>query len=154
MAKKAKKSLTANNLLNALLYVLIGVLMCVFKAGLLEWLMTGIGIVLMVTGILKAVKKYPVEGILTAAVGLLILIGGWQFVDIMLLVLGVILVAKGLIDLIRAVRRNNLAATVAAIITTTVGVALIISKWALLDWVFIVLGVILIVDGLLCAIGK
>ena len=41
-----------------------------------------------------------------------------------------------------------------AVLTLAVGVMLIVSKWALIDWFFIVMGVIFIVDGVLGLFGK
>ncbi len=142
-------------LLTALLYILAGLLFCIFRTTVLSWLMTVIGALLVVSGVLHMLDKRMTEGVVTAAVGILILLGGWLFVDIILLVLGIALTAKGVLDLARALDvKNNISGIAAAIITMLVGVALIVSKWALLDWLFIILGVVLIVDGVLIALGK
>ncbi|MBS1455792.1 MAG: hypothetical protein HP008_01845 [Clostridia bacterium] len=45
MAKKLKIS---DNTVAAVLYVLVGVLFCIFKAGMLNWLLTAAGIVFIV----------------------------------------------------------------------------------------------------------
>ncbi len=149
MAKKSK----TNDIISALLYIAVGILLCVFRAGLLNWAMTAIGIVMIVVGVLKALKKEVISGVILAAVGVVLIMGGWMFVDIILLILGAVLAVNGLLDLFRALKRKNVASTVAAVITMVVGVALIISKWALLDWLFIIIGAVLIVDGVLMALG-
>ncbi|MBQ8381710.1 MAG: DUF308 domain-containing protein [Clostridia bacterium] len=40
-----------------------------------------------------------------------------------------------------------------AALTVVVGVMLVVSKWAMLNWVFIVIGVLLIVDGAMEILG-
>ncbi len=149
MAKKK-----SNNLLNAVLYILVGILLCVFKASVLNWAMTAVGAILIVYGILRCLRDEIMGGVITAAVGVVIIWGGWSFVDLVLLILGVVLAVKGILDLVTYSRYKNSMAVLASILTVIVGVALAINKWALLDWLFIVLGVVLIVDGLLMALGK
>ncbi len=150
----ARKKSSSNNLLNAALYILVGVLLCVFKASVLNWAMTAIGAIMIVFGILKAVNGMMVEGVVMAAVGVVIIMGGWMFVDLILLILGIALILKGLLDLIRSIGNKKLVGVIASLITIAVGALLIYSKWALLDWLFIILGVVLIIDGILMAIGK
>ncbi len=150
-----KPSLKSNNpLINAALYIVIGLLLCIFRASLLEWAMTAVGIVMIVLGVLKALQNELIEGVIMAAVGIVIILGGWLFVDIILLVLGIALAAKGVLDLIKALETKDIPPIVGSAITILVGVALVISKWALLDWLFIIIGVVLIVDGVLMALGK
>ncbi len=148
MSKKSN-----NNLINAVLYILLGVVMCVFKSGMLNWAMTAVGVIMIVVGVLDILKSQIIEGIVMAAIGVLILVGGWMFVDIILLILGIVLVLKGILDLVKAISRGLLP-ILAAILTIAVGAMLIVSKWAMLDWLFLILGVVLIIDGVLLALGK
>ncbi len=142
------------NLINAALYILIGVLLCIFRASVLDWAMTAIGIVLIAIGILNIVKKALAEGIIMAAIGVVVILGGWLFIDIILLILGVALLIKGVLDLVRAIEHKSVPTIVGSVITMVVGVMLVVSKWALLDWLFIIIGAVLIVDGVLMALGK
>ncbi len=151
MSKKAKVN---NALINAALYILVGVLLCIFRSAVLNWAMTAIGAVLIVFGVLKIVKSELVEGIVMAAIGLLIILGGWLFVDIILLILGIALAAKGILDLIKGIGDKNTPVIVAAAIMTLIGIALIVCKWFLVDWLFIIIGGVLIIDGVLMALGK
>ncbi len=146
-------SFKTNAVINAALYIIMGVLMCIFRKDLLEWAMTAIGIVLIVAGILNIVKKDVVEGVIMAAIGVVIILGGWLFWDIVLLVLGVALAVKGILDLFRAIECKSVPAIIGSVITMAVGVLLVVNKWALLDWIFIIIGVILIIDGVIAALG-
>ncbi len=152
----AKKSYQNKLWTTALLYVLVGILLCMFRTSVLNWAMTAIGAVLILMGIVQIAGKSMVEGIITAAIGVVIVFGGWLFVDIILLVLGVSLCVKGLLELGKELehKKKHTAPIVSACITLLVGVMLVVSKWMLLDWFFIVIGVVLICDGVTLLLGK
>ncbi len=150
--KKSRKS--NGKLINAALYILIGVLLCVFRASVLDWLMTAVGALLIVFGILKCLDNALFEGLVMAGFGVVVIWGGWMFLDLVLLILGVGLTIKGLLDLFQYAKRNNGVAVVASLFTLVVGLALILAKWIMLDWLFIAMGIILILDGLMMAVGK
>ncbi len=149
-----QNSFKTSNFINVIIYIIVGILMCVFKARLLSWAMTAIGVILVISGIIQLVKNNLNAGIITAALGVLIIFGGWLFVDIILLILGVLLTVKGILDLLKSIEYKLISSIIASSITMIIGVLLIISKWVLLDWFFIVVGIIFIIDGLLIALGQ
>lgn len=152
MAKKLKIS---DNTVAAILYILVGVLFCIFRAGMLSWLLTAAGIVFIVMGVLDILKKNLVNGIVEAVIGVVILVGGWAFVNVALIIFGALLVIKGVLDLLAAIKaKAGIMTILAAAVTAVVGVLLIASKWVMVDWFFIVMGVILIVDGAMLLIKK
>ena len=95
---KAKKS--TNNLLNAVLYIAIGVLFCIFKASVLNWLMTIVGIFFIVEGILSIINKDVTSGVVAIVIGVVLILGGWLFIQVVLIVFGILVVIKGILDLI------------------------------------------------------
>ena len=152
MAKKLKIS---DNTVAAILYILVGVLFCIFRASMLRWLLTAAGIVFIVMGVLDILKKNLVNGIVEAVIGVVILVGGWAFVNVALIIFGALLVIKGVLDLLAAIKaKAGIMTILAAVVTAVVGVLLIASKWVMVDWFFIVMGIILIVDGAMMLIKK
>ena len=143
-----------SNLVNALIYIVLGVLFCVFKASTLEWMLTIAGIVFIVLGVLDLVKKEYISGAVSIGIGAIIILCGWLFVEIVLIVFGVLLAIKGGLAMIDAVKGKSIVDIVFAGITIAAGIMLIISKWALIDWFFIIIGIILIVNGALELVGK
>lgn len=142
-------------LLTAVLYIVIGVLFCIFRAALLQWLLTIVGVLFVVQGVLSLVKKDMVSGAVSLVIGLLLIIGGWTFVEVIMIVFGVLMIVKGVLDLLEALKRkNNVVPIVFACLTLAVGVLLIVSRWAMLDWLFILIGVFFIADGVLGLLGK
>ena len=69
--------------------------------------------------------------------------------------LGVLLAVKGVLALLGALgaKKKNLFSILFALLTVVVGVMLIVSKWAMMDTLFLVIGVLLIVDGAMSLIG-
>ena len=154
MANSSKK--VSNGVVYALLYIVLGVLFIVFKSGMLNWLMTIAGIVFIALGIFDIIKKRLTQGIIETVIGVVIIVGGWLFVEIVLLVFGVLLILKGVTDLIKACqsKSKDFSKILCAVITAIVGILLVVAKWVTLDWFFIVLGAVFIIDGLFALFNK
>lgn len=151
----AKKKINPN-LTSALIYIILGVLFCIFKAGVLDWLMTIAGALFIVFGVLDLVRFATTSGIINIAIGAVILLGGWFFLEVVLLVFGILLTVKGAIALANALKALNKSAfdILFPALTIVVGIMLIASKWALMDWFFIIMGVMFVIDGVLALLGK
>lgn len=154
MANSSKK--VSNGVVYALLYIVLGVLFIVFKSGMLNWLMTIAGIVFIALGIFDIIKKRLTQGIIETVIGVVIIVGGWLFVEIVLLVFGALLIVKGVTDLIKACqsKSKDFSKILCAVITAIVGILLVVAKWVPLDWFFIVLGAVFIIDGLFALFNK
>ena len=95
-----------------------------------------------------SIKKNITNGIIEAAIGVVVIVGGWVFVEIVLIVFGSLLIVKGVTDLISLFKGSkNVVSIIVAILTIALGVLLIVSKWVALDWMFIVIGIVFIVEG-------
>ena len=150
----AKSKLSTNAILTAVVYAVVGILLLILKGGSLGILMTVVGALLIVLGIVDIVKeKETVKGVLEAVVGLAIIVCGWTIAEIVLLVLGVVLIVKGVMELVKNIK-GGFSAILSPIVTIVIGVILVIAKWALLDVMCIIAGVILIVNAVLVLLGK
>lgn len=145
-----------NKMIQAIAYLVIGILFCVFQSGMLGWLMTAVGVLLVVMGISDALSKDLVSAIIKIAVGILIALGGWLFVGIVLLILGIVVIINGAKQLLSALKPKNkdIKELIIAIVTIVFGVMLVVSKWAMIDWLFIIIGVLIALEGLLMLLGK
>ena len=156
MAKKksAKLKLTTSNILTCVVYAVIGALLCIFKGGSLNILMTIVGALLFVLGIIDLVKnKQTGKGIIEAVLGVAIIICGWLVTGLVLLILGGVLIVKGVMEIIKN-HKAGFVANLSSIMVVIIGVLLVISKWVLLDVMCIIAGVLFIVNGVLALFGK
>lgn len=155
MAKKStvKFDFSTNALITCAIYAIIGVLLIVLKSGSLGILMTAVGALLIVLGVLDAVKGDVVKGVIEALIGVAIIVFGWLIAGIVLLVFGVLLIIKGVLDLLKVYKKGFMA-SLSSIVTIVIGVILVISKFALIDLFCIIAGVIFIINAVLTLFGN
>ncbi len=152
MAKRRNRSLISalksRAVLMSLLYIIVGVLFIAFRTQMLNVMMTIIGVLFIIYGVADLLVMHnTVSGILGIAVGVVILICGSQFTTIVLIIFGVYLAIQGAINLLDSIRHNNLLGTLFACLAIVVGIMLIIGQWFMVDWFFIVMGAVFIIDG-------
>lgn len=151
---KTKLNISNNNILTCALYAIIGLLLIILQGGSLGILMTVIGVLLIVIGVVDIVNnKNLTKGLIEAGIGIAIIVCGWLIADIVLLVFGILLIVKGAIDLFQN-HKNGTMSIVSAVATIVIGILLVVAKWALLDVICIIAGVIFIVNAVLVLFGK
>ena len=149
MAKKSN-----SELFSSLLYIIIGVLLIVFRSQTLGWAMTIAGIIFVVSGILDIAKKNWASGAVSLIIGIAILILGWAAAQIVLLVLGILIAIKGLVALVNVLKKKkkNALEVLFPILSIVVGLMLAFGNG--LDIMILVVGVLLAVDGIIGLIGS
>jgi len=148
MAKKNN-----SELFSSLLYIIIGVLLVVFRTQTLGWAMTIAGVIFLISGILDIVKKNWAGGAVSLIIGIAILVLGWLATKIVLLVLGILIAIKGLVALFGAFKgKTNVFKILFPILTIVVGLMLAFGNG--LDLMILITGILLAVDGVLGLIGS
>lgn len=136
-------------LFSSLLYILLGVLLIVFRSQTLGWAMTVAGVFFIVFGILDVVAGNTMMGGFSLVVGIAILVLGWTATQIVLFVLGILIALRGIVDLVEAFKRRSSTAidVLYPVLTVVVGCMLAFGNG--LDVFIVVTGVLLTVDGVL-----
>lgn len=144
----AKKKMNAD-LFSALLYIIIGLLLVIFRSQTLGWAMTIAGVIFVVSGVLELVKKNWTGGAISLIIGIAILVLGWAAAQIVLLVLGILIAIKGALALIDVLKRRkkNALDLVFPVLTIVVGVLLAVGNG--LDIMILIVGILLTIDGVL-----
>ncbi len=148
MAKKQN-----SELFSSVLYIVIGLLLVIFRSQTLNWAMTIAGVFFIVSGVLDVVKKNYKGGAVSLVIGIAILVLGWLAAAIVLLVLGILIAIKGvvaLLDVFKAKKPNALD-VVYPVLTILVGLVLAFGNG--LDILIIITGVLLAIDGALGLVG-
>jgi len=143
-----------SELFSSLLYIIIGVLLVIFRSETLGWAMTIAGIIFLISGILDIVKKNWAGGAVSLIIGLVILILGWAAAQIVLLVLGILIAIKGVVALIDALKKSNKNVLEIIFPILSVVVGLMLAFGNALDIMIIITGVLLIVDGVIGLVGS
>ena len=96
----AKKKLNDQAIINAIALIVLGILFCIFRAGMMNVLLTIVGVVLIGLGIYDIVKKNYIPAIIEIILGIAVIVCGWTILDIALLVLGIGLVVYSVYQII------------------------------------------------------
>ena len=151
---KGKMELSTNNILTCAVYAIIGLLLIILKGGSLGILMTIVGALLVVLGVVDIIKtKDMTKGIIEVVAGVAIIVCGWLIADIVLLILGILLIVKGAMEVFNNFK-NGIMAIVSPVVTIVIGILLVIAKWTLLDVFCIIIGVIFLINAVLVLFGK
>ena len=135
------------NLFSAILYIIVGALLIIFKSDMLNWAMTIAGIFFIISGILDVLKKNYVNGGVSLAIGIAIMVLGWLATKIVLLVLGILIAVKGVVALLDALKKKKMDIIEVAFAALTIVTGVLLAFGGLVNVLFVIAGVLLILDG-------
>ena len=149
MAKKKN-----NELISSLLYIIIGVLLVIFRDQALGWAMTVAGVIFVVSGIIDLCRRNFTGGAVSLIIGIAILVLGWLAAKIVLIVLGVLIAVKGLFALIDVFNksRKNALEIVFPVLTSVLGALIAFGNGV--GIIIAIAGVLLAIDGVIGLIGS
>ena len=149
MAKK-----TNSEQFTAILYIIIGALLIIFRSQTLGWAMTIAGCFFVISGVLDVIKKNYTGGAVSLIIGIAILVLGWVATAIVLLVLGILIAVKGVVALLDVFKLTKPCALdiVFPVFSIVVGITLAFGNG--LDIVIVITGILLAIDGVLGLIGS
>ena len=96
-------------LISSVLYIIIGILLVIFRSETLSWVMTAAGIFFIICGVIDIIGKNFVNGAVSLIIGIAILVLGWTLAKIVLLVFGILIAIKGLILLFEVIQKKKKA---------------------------------------------
>ena len=139
---------------SSLLYIIIGVLLVIFRLKAVDVAMTIVGALFVISGVLDLVKRNWTGGAVSLIIGIAILVLGWLAVEIVLLVLGILIAFKGIVALLAIFKRkrNNALDVLFPVLTIAAGLMLAFGNNSL-DIMIVITGVLLIIDGILGLLG-
>lgn len=148
MAKKKN-----SEVFSSLLYIIVGILLVVFRSATLGWAMTIAGAVFIISGLLDLIRKNYAGGAVSLIIGIAILVLGWVAAKIVLLVLGILIAVKGVVALIDVLKKSkkNALEIVFPVLSIVVGIMLAFGNG--LDTLIVIVGVLLAIDGVLGLCG-
>ena len=151
----AKSKKNQSNLITALLYIAVGLLFCIFRSEMMGVLFTIVGVLLIVKGIMDVLAKNVTQGVIAAVVGVAVILLGWLLVGIALFILGIVILIKAIQNILEMLKRKyTVLELVGAILAAVIGVLLIANGWGMVNWVFIIIGIALILDGAIALIKE
>lgn len=159
----AKKKITFSNddLIEGALTILLGILFLILQGQVITVAMTILGVVLIVMAVLDLLDHRTFPAIVKAVFGVVVLLFGWVITTAALYILAAVLLIWGIYELYTKLRvhlkGNTVGLTVmlyiAPILNILLGLLLMFNQSGTAAWVIIVVGVLLIVDGVMLLCG-
>lgn len=146
-----------NALLSGLISIILGVLFIIFKAEILNWMMIGLGVLLIVMGVLDIANKNLIPGIVLLIVGILTIILSSTIIWLLLYILGVLLMVLGIVLFVQLFNTKrkyrsgllNFISFLVPVFYILIGICLCFNQTSFINTVYIIVGVLLIVQGTL-----
>ncbi len=134
-----------------LLNILIGILLLVFKGGVIKIALTVVGVAFIVFGIVDLLNKQKQMGIARLIVGAIIIVFGYFLTTVAIYIIAVLLVLGGVLSLgkLTQARVRSALHYVQPILLMIIGLCLLFHQGAAVSWVFIVAGVAFVLNGIL-----
>ncbi|MDY5440694.1 MAG: DUF308 domain-containing protein [Candidatus Enteromonas sp.] len=150
----AKKHKINNNLIYAIVMLILGILLIVGGAGFaqnaLGILITVLGAVLVVYGILDLVAKNFANGVIYLLFGILLIVFAWTIAWVAFVVLGAVLLLAGIINIVHD-KKKNLVKNILSLVLGVLALLLafgVHGAWAFVNIIFYILGGLCILEGL------
>lgn len=145
---------TNSELFSSILYIVIGALLVIFKSETLNWVMTIAGVLFVVSGVLDLIKKNISGGIVSIIIGIAILVLGWLATKVVLLILGILIAIKGVVALLNVFKKQDKKILDFLFPVLSVVVGLMLAFGNGLNVMIIIVGVLLVVNGVLGLVGS
>ena len=136
---------------SAIMMLVLGVLFIWKQADVISIATWVLGIALIVLGVLDLLAKNTIPAIVKAALGVVILVLGNTLINVALTIIAIIMIALGAVQFVELFRRRasgteRLFSLASAALYVLIGVLLFLGH--LMNWMFIVIGIFMIVDAL------
>lgn len=131
--------------------IVLGALFVVQRSGVIHTAITLIAAILLLSAILDLIKKQIGSGVVKGVVAVCVMVFGWLFVELALYLIAAVLLLNGISQLIQIVKEKPVSYLpyVAPVFSLIAGSCLLFNQGGTVDWIFVVVGIVLIVDGIL-----
>ncbi len=145
------------NIISAAIAIVIGLLLIILKGKVISIALTVVGVAILISAISDFIGKKTEGGIIKAVIGVCVLVFGWVFVELAFYILAAALIIMGITQIANIRKygphgvtlKDNALIYGKSIITALAGVCLLFNQGGTINGVFIVAGILLLVDGVM-----
>lgn len=134
--------------------ILLGLLFIVKRSGVIHSALTLIAAILVFSAVFDFIKKQTSSGIVKGVIALAVMIFGWMFVELAFSLIAVLLLFYGIVQLVQTVKQKpkGYLPYAVPIFSLVAGCCLLFNQGGTVDWIFVVVGIVLIAEGILSLI--
>lgn len=141
---------------SAVIAIAIGIMFIVLKSNVISITMTIIGAAVIIMSLVDFANKETRDGVIKCVIGAAVLVLGWLLVEIAIYLISGLFIIFGILQIISAIRMNEFCNSVQKVFmiikpvaTLAAGFCLFFNKNSTVDAIFIVIGVLLLIVGML-----
>lgn len=150
------------NMVTAFMSILLGVLLITMRDRVIGAAITVLGVAVLISAVADFVAKLMNTAIVKAVVGVCILVFGWMFVDLALYILAAGIILMGLLQIsgihryspVNLTAGEKLMVYMRPAVMVLAGACLLFNKNGTLAWVFVVTGILLVVQGVMSLVNS
>lgn len=142
---------------SAVATILLGALFIIKRGGVIGLAITVLGVSVLVFALLDFLAKFTNAAIVKGVVGLCILVFGWIFVDLAIYILAAGIILTGLLQIssikqyspVNLDTNEKLFIYARPVMMVVAGACLLLNKNGTIDWVFVLVGALLVIQGVM-----
>ncbi|MBO5509655.1 MAG: DUF308 domain-containing protein [Lachnospiraceae bacterium] len=150
------------NMVTAFMSILLGVLLITMRDRVIGAAITVLGVAVLISAVADFVAKLMNTAIVKAVVGVCILVFGWMFVDLALYILAAGIILMGLLQIsgihryspVNLTAGEKLMVYMRPVVMVLAGACLLFNKNGTLAWVFVVTGILLVIQGVMSLVNS
>ena len=143
--------------MKGLFAIILGLLLFLLKGEVISIVLTIIGILVLVSAFFDWKNQRTNTGLVKLVVGICILFFGWLFVNLTLFLLAAVIIIIGLKKIIQVKEQNpvnlsmqeKVVVYAKPVLTVLAGAILLLNQGGVIDWIFMAVGILLIIEGAL-----
>ena len=143
--------------MKGLFAIVLGLLLFLLKGEVISIVLTIIGILVLVSAFFDWKNQRTNTGLVKLVVGICILFFGWLFVNLALFLLAAVIIIIGLKKIIQVKEQNpvnlsmqeKVVVYAKPVLTVLAGAILLLNQGGVIDWIFMAVGILLIIEGAL-----
>lgn len=145
------------SMMTSIISIVLGLLLIVMKGEIISLALTVLGVAVLVSAGVDFANKWMNTGIVKAVIGVCILVFGWVFVNLALYILAAAIIIMGLLQIsniykyapVEITLKGKILLYAKPALTVLAGGCLLFNQGGTIDWIFIVTGILLMVEGVL-----
>ncbi len=145
------------NLIASAVSIALGALLIAMKGNIISIALTVIGVALIAFAVIDILQGVKTLAVIKGVFGVCILVFGWVFINLALYIVGGFMIASGLMQIVNRHKPGNVIYSkkqenlelIKSIAVILAGGCLLFNQGAAVDWVFVVAGVLLIIEGIM-----
>lgn len=145
------------NMISSVIFILLGVMLMIMKGGIISLMLTFLGITALVLGVLDMIDHRTNSGVVKIVIGLCIIIFGWMFVNLAFYILAAVLLLQGISQIVNISKFSPVNLTMKEriiiyfkpAVNVLAGACLLFNQGGTIGWIFWVVGILMVVEGIL-----